>query len=316
MNPIPKKLFKAGENNLHERLDVFLAKQIPEMSRSGIQKLIACKNVTVNDNFIKSSYKLNDGDVAAVKIPENEQTGIVPENIPLNILYEDEEVLVVNKSAGMIVHPVKLSQKGTLVNALLAHTRKLSTVNGLLRPGIVHRLDKDTSGVLIVAKSDRSHLNISEQIKRRKVKKIYKALVLGGIEPEKGEIAAPVGRHAVSRQKMSVKYAGGREAVTSYEVIEKFRIHSMIYSFLNVSLKTGRTHQIRVHMASIGHPVAADAVYGKGAEHIFMKRQALHAELIGFLHPVTGKYMEFRAPLPEDIKKQIKELTNLEENAK
>ncbi len=312
MNSIPTKLFKAGEDDLHERIDVFLARQMQEMSRSGIQKLIVCKNVTVNDNFIKPSYKLSHGDVVVVEIEENKSNVVVPEKIPLDMLYEDEEVLVVNKSAGMIVHPVKLSQRGTLVNALLAHTGKLSTVNGLLRPGIVHRLDKDTSGALIVAKSDRSHLNISEQIKHRKVKRRYKALVLGGIEPDRGEIIVPVGRHAVSRQKMWVRYAGGREAVTSYEVIEKFRIHNAVYSLLDVSLKTGRTHQIRVHMASIGHPVAADAVYGKKAEHIFIKRQALHAELIGFLHPVTGKYMEFRAPLPEDIKKQIEELRGCE----
>jgi 23S rRNA pseudouridine1911/1915/1917 synthase len=304
------KKFTVEDRDAHQRLDVFLSGQGLGLSRSRIQELIARKKVSVNEEFFKASHKLNPGDIILVSVP-GKAVEIRAEKIPLDILYEDEDVLVVNKSAGMVVHPVSLSHGGTLVNALLAHTDRLSTINGLLRPGIVHRLDKDTSGALIVTKTDRSYLHIARQIRRREVKRRYKALVLGKVEPEEGRIAAPIGRHAVSRQKMSVRYVGGREAITNYKVVEKFVVRGLFFSLLEVLLETGRTHQIRVHLASIGHPVAGDAAYGRKSEYICIKRQALHAELIGFVHPVREEYIEFVAPLPEDIVKQIEELRKL-----
>ncbi len=311
MSPELNKKFVVDEGNVHERLDVFVSRQGLELSRSQIQKLIAKRKVSVNERFLKPSYKLGLGDVVLVVVGGDENEGLVPEKIPLDILYEDDEVLVVNKNAGMVVHPVDFSQKGPLVHALLGHTRKLSTVNGSLRPGIVHRLDKDTSGALIVAKTDSSHVHIVEQIKKRKVRRRYKTIVLGRVEPEKGRIVAPVGRHVVSRQRMSVRYVGGKEAITNYKVIEEFQTGDMFFSLLDISLETGRTHQIRVHLASLGHPVVGDETYGKKIPRILIKRQALHAEHLGFLHPATGEYMEFTAPLPEDRVKQIEELREL-----
>jgi len=317
------KTFTVGEEDAHERLDVFLHQHISRLSRSRIQKLIEDKKVSVNGDFLKPAHRLSAGDSVVIEIPEGEPPEIKPEKIPLDILYEDEELLIVNKRAGMIVHPVSLSQRGTLVHALLAHTRKLSTINGPLRPGIVHRLDKDTSGALLIAKSDECHLNIMKQLQERKLRRRYKALVLGKVEPEKGRIAAPMRRR---EDKMSVRYIGGKEAVTDYEVCERFHVGDETtaparkhggsealrdFSLLNVSLKTGRTHQIRVHLSSIGHPVAGDRAYGRKAPHIFIKRQALHAEVLGFVHPSTGKYMEFTAPIPEDMLKQIEALRQL-----
>ena len=302
------KAFVVGEEHVHERLDVFLHRHFPDVSRSRIQKLIASGKVSVNDRFARSGYKLSSGDSVVVCTLRNAPVQVVPEKIPLDILYEDEEILVVNKKAGMVTHPVDATQKGTLVHALLAHTEKLSTINGPLRPGIVHRLDKDTSGALLVAKTDESHLHIRKQIEKRKLKRNYKAIVLGRVEPEEGRIASPIGRHVVLRQKMSVRYTGGREAITNYKVVEKLQIGDLFFCILSISLETGRTHQIRVHLASIGHPVAGDKKYGKKCEHIFMNRQALHAEVLGFIHPATEEYMEFTAPVPEDMMKQIEEL--------
>ncbi len=305
------KTFTVEKRDVHKRLDVFLSGQGLGLSRSRVQELIARKKISVNEEFFKASHKLSPGDVVLVSVPENAGKGVLPEKIPLDILYEDEDLLIVNKGAGMVVHPVCLSRGGTLVNALLAHTDRLSTINGLLRPGIVHRLDKDTSGALIIAKTDESHLHIARQIRRREVKRRYKALVLGRVEPEEGRVTTPLGRHAVSRLRMSVRYVGGREAITNYKVVEKFVVRGLFFSLLEVSLGTGRTHQIRVHLASIGHPVAGDATYGRKSEYICIKRQALHAELIGFVHPVREEYVEFAAPLPEDMLKQIGELRKL-----
>ncbi len=314
-----KQTLVVGEEDLHERLDVFLHQHFSEFSRSRIQKLIAEGEVSVNGDFLKPGHRLNPGDSVVIEVPEDEPQKIIPEKIPLNILYEDEELIVVNKSAGIIVHPVNLTQGGTLVHALLAHTQKLSTINGPLRPGIVHRLDKDTSGALFIAKSDRCHLHITKQLRKRELRRRYKALVLGKVEPEEGEIAAPMGRH---KEKMSVRYIGGKEAITNYKVCERFQVGDEVtaprhtsglaaqsaFTLLSVSLKTGRTHQIRVHLASIGHPVAGDKTYGRKAPHISIKRQALHAELLGFIHPATGKYLEFTAPMPEDMVRQIETL--------
>ncbi len=302
------KTFVVKEEGVHERLDVFLHRHFPDVSRSRIQKLIASGKVSVNDSFARPGHKLSSGDSVVVCALRNAPAQVVPEKIPLDILYEDDEILVVNKKAGMITHPVDATQGGTLVHALLAHTEKLSTINGPLRPGIVHRLDKDTSGALLIAKTDRSYLHIRKQIEKRKLKRNYKAIVLGRVEPEEGRIASPIGRHVVLRQKMSVRYTGGREAITNYKVVEKLQIGDLFFCILSISLETGRTHQIRVHLASIGHPVAGDKKYGKKCEHIFMNRQALHAEVLGFIHPATEEYMEFTAPVPEDMMKQIEEL--------
>ncbi len=312
-----RKTLTVGEEDVHERLDVFLHQHFSDLSRSRIQKLITKKKVSVNGAFLKRGHRLNAEDSVVIELPEAEPSEITPENIPLDILHEDEELLVVNKSAGLVVHPVNLTHRGTLVHALLAHTKKLSTINGPLRPGIVHRLDKDTSGALFIAKTDRCHIHIAKQIQRRELGRRYKALVLGKVEPEKGQIKAPMGRQ---EEKMSVRYIGGKEAVTNYEVCERFHVghetgtpakkHAGLealsdFTLLKVSLRTGRTHQIRVHAASIGHPVAGDATYGRKNPHISIKRQALHAELLGFIHPVTEEYMEFRAPMPEDMVRQI-----------
>ncbi len=302
------KAFVVGEEHVHERLDVFLHRHFPDVSRSRIQKLIALGKISVNDSLAKPGHKLSSGDSVVVCALQTVPERVVPEKIPLDILYEDEEILVVNKSAGMITHPVDAIQRGTLVHALLAHTEKLSAINGPLRPGIVHRLDKDTSGALLIAKTDRSYLHIRKQMEKRKLKRKYKAIVLGRVEPEEGRIVAPIGRHVVLRQKMSVRYTGGREAITNYKVVEKFQIGDLFFCLLSVSLETGRTHQIRVHLASIGHPVAGDKKYGKKCKHIFMNRQALHAEVLGFIHPATEEYIEFTAPVPEDMVKQIEEL--------
>lgn len=314
-----KQNLAVDKENMHERLDVFLHQHFPWFSRTKIQKLVVKRKVSVNGIFLKPAHKLNAGDAVVIEIPEDEPRVVTPERILLDILYEDEEILVVNKSAGMIVHPVNLHQGGTLVHALLAHTKKLSTVNGPLRPGIVHRLDKDTSGAILIAKSDKSHLHIAKQFKEREVKKRYKALVLGKVEQEEGKISAPVGRH---EEKISVRYIGGKKAITKYEICERFHLASESaasldtgestpqsdFTLLNVYIKTGRTHQIRVHLASIGYPVAGDRTYGRKSPHIFIKRQALHAELIGFVHPATGKYLEFTAPVPEDMLKQLEVL--------
>ena len=300
-----RQTFTVEKEGVHKRLDVFLHQHFPELSRSRIQKKITEKEVSINGDFLKPGYKLNVGDSVVIEISRDKLLQVSPERIPLDILYEDNEVLVVNKSAGMIVHPVSFDQKGTLVAALLSHTCNLSAVNGPMRPGIVHRLDKDTSGALIVAKNDRSHLHIVQQLKTRELRRRYKALVLGKVEPEKGKITAPIGRH---EEKMSIKYVGGKEAITNYEVSERFDLEDISFTLLAVSLETGRTHQIRVHSAFIGYPVAGDRIYGQKAPHVSIKRQALHAELIGFVHPSTGEYMEFDAPMPEDMIKQIETL--------
>ncbi|MBT9131786.1 RluA family pseudouridine synthase [candidate division NPL-UPA2 bacterium Unc8] len=286
------------------RLDVFLSQQGLSLSRAAIQKLIKNKNVLVNGCPLKRNHLVKSGDEIAVEIPKTNFN--MAENIPLDILYEDESILVINKPAGMVVHPAAGHHQGTLVNALLGYTERLSSQD-CHRPGIVHRLDKDTSGALLIARTDAVHLDLTRQMKERSIKKIYIALVHGKVEPEKGEIIAPIGRHCQRRGKMAIRYAGGREAVSYYRVLERQKTTTL----LEITLSTGRTHQIRVHLSYIGYPIVGDKIYGRDSGQKRSKelllidsfpRQALHAYKLGFIHPAKKEYVEFTAPLPEDMK--------------
>ena len=290
-----------------ERLDVFLARmaiQGDPLSRSRIQKLITDGNVTVDGKPAKASLRLAAGAVVAVELPEPEATDIAPENIPLDILYEDEDVIVVNKARGMVVHPAAGVSRGTLVNALLAHCKDLSGINGALRPGIVHRLDKDTSGVMIAAKNDAAHRSLAEQIQEKTAKRVYWAILTGNIREEEGVIHGAIGRNPKDRQKMAVVRENGKDATTNFRVLERFGA----YTLAECRLMTGRTHQIRVHMAYIGHPVLGDPKYGAKKCPFSIEGQALHSKTLMFTHPRTGERMEFEAPLPEDMQMILDEL--------
>ena len=307
----------------HQRIDYFLSRQDLNLSRSRIHKLLETQQVTVNGLPIrKASYLLHPKDLITITLPEPEKSKILPEDIPLDIVYEDESIIVVNKPAGMVVHPAAGNYTGTMVNALLHHCRFLSGIGGVTRPGIVHRLDKDTSGLLVVAKTDSAHLNLSEQIKARTVKKIYRALVYGIPTPAEGHIKTYIGRHRADRKKMSTTTKKGRLAITYYKVEENFSD----YALLQILLQTGRTHQIRVHLSSIKHPVIGDSVYGyrrlppytKRYPQVHqaitqLKRHVLHAHVLGLVHPEQKKYLEFTAPLPDkfthllDLLRKIKE---------
>lgn len=286
-----RKTVIAGESGM--RIDSYLAKNMEELSRSYIQKLIDEGKVYVNNTIIKPNYKVKQDDVISIDIPEPVKLEVVPENIELDIMYEDDDVIVVNKPQGMVVHPASGNYSGTLVNALLKHCHNLSGINGVMRPGIVHRIDKDTSGVILVAKNDLSHRNVAEQIKEHTVNRRYITLVEGVIKVEKGTIEGAIGRHHTERKKMDV-VAGGKHAVTHFVVLERFKS----YTLVEAKLETGRTHQIRVHMSHIGYPVVGDPVYGIKKQKFKLKGQALHAAVLGFVHPRTGVYMEFKAPLP------------------
>ncbi len=280
-----------------QRLDKWLSAQLPQMTRSAIQNLIASGMVTKNGTPLLKSARLVPGESVTVTIPDVEQPEIRPEEIPLDVVFEDKDLLVVNKPKGMVVHPAPGNQEGTLVNALLFHCGdSLSGINGVARPGIVHRIDKDTSGLLIVAKNDFSHVRLAEQIKAHSFTRAYQAVVYGNIKEEKGTVDKPIGRHPTERKKMAVLLhsPSARRAVTHFEVVERFPG----FTWLQLRLETGRTHQIRVHMASLGHPVAGDPVYGPKKVIASLHGQCLHAGMIGFVHPRTGEYLEFTAPLP------------------
>ncbi len=281
------------------RLDKFISEQTEgEITRSAAVKLIEDGNCTVNGKQVQKNYKLKAGDKVTVEIPEAVDVDILPENIPLDIVYEDNDLLVVNKPKGMVVHPAPGHYSGTLVNALMYHCKdSLSGINGEIRPGIVHRIDKDTSGLLIVAKNDTAHKGLAAQIKEHSFTREYEAVVNGAVK-EDGVVNAPIGRHKTDRKKMCVTTENSREAVTHYFVIERFTDST----HLRLRLETGRTHQIRVHMAYIGHSVAGDEFYGNGKPKSLMG-QCLHAKKIGFVHPVTGEYLEFDSELPEYFKK-------------
>lgn len=277
------------------RLDQFLAEYFNEYSRSHFQKLIKGKNVLVNGVEEKASYKVSVDDEITVKNIKPKEIDIVPEDIPLDILYEDSDVLIVNKPKGMVVHPAPGHQSGTLVNAIMFHCKDdLSGINGEIRPGIVHRIDRDTTGSLIICKNDYSHNFIAEQIKEHSANRIYRGIVVGNLTDD-GLVDAPIGRDEKERKKMAINKVHGKEAVTHYRVLKNYDG----YTYVEFKLETGRTHQIRVHMASIGHPLLGDEVYGKKSSKFKLEGQTLHAMKIGFIHPTTKEYMEFDAPLPE-----------------
>jgi 23S rRNA pseudouridine1911/1915/1917 synthase len=296
-----ERKFKVTSAEKDLRLDVYLTGKDLGLSRSHNQVLIKTGQVAVNGLRKKASHKLKPGEEIVVNIPEPRKLELEPENIPLDILYEDGEIIVVNKPAGMVVHPAAGNYSGTLVSALLYHCENLSGINGILRPGIVHRLDKETSGVLVIAKTDAAHLNLARQFEERKVKKKYLALVHDNIKEEEVTIDTPIARHSRNRKKMAV-VPGGREAITRFKVLERFRD----YTLLEVTPYTGRTHQIRVHLAHIKHPLLGDALYGrKKKKKMEINRQGLHAYSLGFSHPLSGEYREFIAPLPWDMRKFI-----------
>jgi 23S rRNA pseudouridine1911/1915/1917 synthase len=281
-----------------ERVDVWVAKKMESISRSFIKKLILDEKILVNGIPVKANYRLSQGDVVSVMMPTPKPLEINPQNILLDILYEDDYLVVVNKPKGMVVHPAPGNYERTLVNALLFHCKNLSGINGVLRPGIVHRIDKDTSGILVVAKTDEAHRGLSGQFKAHTVTRRYTALVHGTMREETGVIEAPIGRHPVERKKMAVTQKNSKDAKTSFKVIERFKDFTLV----EASLATGRTHQIRVHMAFIGHPVVGDPKYAGNRRALGLIGQALHAGILGFNHPVTGDYMEFSAPIPKDFK--------------
>lgn len=287
-----------------ERLDKYLSILYPEQSRSFFQKLIKDGHVLVNDTPEKANYRLRVEDLISVTIPDAVETPILPENIPLDILYEDDDLLVVNKPKGMVVHPSAGHYTGTLVNAIMYHCKdSLSGINGEIRPGIVHRIDMDTTGSLIVCKNDESHIFIAEQIKAHSVTRKYRGIVYGGVSDDEGTIDAPIGRHPTDRKKMAI-VPNGKPAVTHYRVLQRFER----YTYMEFQLETGRTHQIRVHMASIGHPLLGDAVYSSGKSPYHLQGQTLHAMTIGFIHPATREYLEITAPLPEYFEKILRDL--------
>lgn len=292
-----KEIFEVTGEQEGERLDKYLSMIYPDLSRSFFQKLIKDENIFVNDTVQKANYRMKEEDLVTVTIPDAVETAIVPEDIPLDILYEDEDVLIVNKPKGMVVHPSAGHFSGTLVNGIMFHCKdSLSGINGEIRPGIVHRIDMDTTGSLIVCKNDESHVCIAQQIKEHSVNRIYEGIVCGNVKEDSGTIEGAIGRHPVDRKKMAINEKNGKPAITHYKVLERFGN----YTYMQFKLETGRTHQIRVHMASIGHPLLGDEVYSSGKSPFkHLKGQTLHAKTIGFLHPRTGKYMEFSAPLPE-----------------
>lgn len=291
-----KEQFEVEIEHEGERLDKYLNLIFEEKSRSFFQKLIKEEQVLVNDTVQKANYRLKAEDIVTVTIPDAVETPIVPENIPLDILYEDADVLVVNKPKGMVVHPSAGHYSGTLVNAIMYHCKdSLSGINGEVRPGIVHRIDMDTTGSLIVCKNDESHICIAEQIKEHSVNRRYRGIVCGNVKEDEGTINAPIGRHPVERKKMAINEKNGKPAITHYKVLKRFER----YTYMEFQLETGRTHQIRVHMASIGHPLLGDALYSSGKSPYKLQGQTLHAMTIGFIHPRTNAYMEVSAPLPE-----------------
>ena len=302
---------QADETYMDERLDKFLSAMLPDQSRSYLQKIIKDGKVLVNGEPKKSSYRLEDGDEVTVDLPELKSPDIEPENIPLDILYEDDSILMVNKPKGMVVHPSAGHYTGTLVNAVLWHCQgQLSGINGVSRPGIVHRIDKDTTGVLVVCKNDAAHNAVAAQLKEHSITRKYRAIVHGVIKEDEGTVDAPIGRHPTERKKMASGVKNGKRAVTHYRVLERFQG----YTYVECQLETGRTHQIRVHMASIHHPLLGDTVYGPAKDSHHLEGQTLHAMVLGLIHPVTGEYLEVEAPLPEYFENLLKKFRAMSGN--
>lgn len=297
--------FQITEEVAGGRVDKYLAETCEDYTRSYLQKLLTDGQILVNGHTVKSNYKLNRGDTIILQIPEAAEPDILPEDIPLDILYEDDDLLVINKPKGMVVHPAPGHYTGTLVNAIMHHCQsQLSGINGVMRPGIVHRIDMDTTGSLLVCKNDFAHQALAEQLKDHSITRKYRTLVHGVLHRD-GKVDAPIGRHPVERKRMAVNVKHAREAVTHYHILENYRQ----YTYLECQLETGRTHQIRVHMSSIHHPILGDQVYGPSKCPIKeLQGQTLHAMVLGFVHPRTGKYMEFKAPLPEYFQNLLEKL--------
>ena len=301
-----KHCFTADIEHEDQRIDRYLTEMLPEQSRSFFQKLIRDGFVMVNHIIVKVNYRLKTGDVIEIDIPDAVPTEIVPENIPLDILYEDDDLLIVNKPKGMVVHPAVGHFTGTLVNAIMYHCQgNLSGINGEIRPGIVHRIDKDTTGSLIICKNDEAHRNIAEQIKEHSVTRRYVGVVAGTFSEESGTVEGAIGRHPNDRKRMTINEKNGKPAVTHYRVLQTLKGAS----FMEFELETGRTHQIRVHMASISHPLLGDTVYGNSKNPYKLQGQALHARTIGFIHPTTGEYIEVSAPIPEYMTELVRKLS-------
>lgn len=286
----------------NERIDVFVSGKLEDTSRSSVQKLITDGNITVNGKEIKSNYKIKLNDSIHIILPEPQVLDVVAEDIPLEIVYEDDDLAVINKPQGMVVHPAPGHYSGTLVNGLMFHLKNLSSINGVMRPGIVHRLDMNTSGLMLVAKNDKSHNFLAKCLKEHSINRFYYALVEGNIKDDSGVIDAPLGRSEKDRKKRTVTYKNSKNAVTNYWVIERFGK----YTLIKCKLETGRTHQIRVHMKYIGHPVVGDDVYGSKTNKFGLNGQLLHSKLVGFVHPSTKEYMEFDSELPDYFKKVLR----------
>ena len=287
------------------RIDKFLSESLPDMSRSYIQKLIKENQIIVNSKTVKANYKTAAGDILILEEPELQEPDIVAENIPLDILYEDDDILIVNKPKGMVVHPSAGHYNGTLVNALMYHCKdNLSGINGVMRPGIVHRIDMDTTGSLLVCKNDFSHNHLAEQLKVHSITRVYHAIVHGVLKEDSGTINAPIGRHPIDRKKMSINHTNGKEAITHYKVLKRYQN----FTYVECRLETGRTHQIRVHMASIHHPLLGDAVYGPAKSPYKLQGQTLHAKTLGIIHPRSGEYLEIDAPYPEYFHNLLRKL--------
>lgn len=291
-----KFVFQITEEMENERIDKCVSAFIDSLSRSFIQKMIKDEHLHVNGCPVKASYCVKDGDEIVFELPKAVEPDIKPENLPLDILYEDRDVIVINKPKGMVVHPAAGHYCGTLVNALMFHCKnELSGINGVMRPGIVHRIDKDTTGSLIVCKNDKAHNCIAEQLKEHSINRRYQAICFGELKEDEGVIDKPIGRHPVDRKKMAINESNGKRAVTHYRVLKRFKG----YTYIECVLETGRTHQIRVHMSSIGHPIIGDELYANRKCPFKLQGQTLHAKTLGFIQPTSGKYVEVDAPLPE-----------------
>ena len=300
--------FKISENDVSTRIDRFVCDNCEEITRSAAQQYIESGNVLVCGKAVNKNYKLRLNDEVSVTLPEPVELDVVPEDIPLDIVFEDEHLLVVNKPKGMVVHPAVGNFGGTLVNALLFHCKgNLSGINGVIRPGIVHRIDKNTSGLLIVAKTNAAHLGLAEQIKEHSFTRIYEAVVYGNIKDENGVINAPIGRHPTDRKKMCVTAKNSKEAITHFEVVNRYNG----FTHLRLKLETGRTHQIRVHLSHLGHAVAGDDVYGPKKCITALGGQCLHAKVIGFVHPITHEQIYFESPLPDYFTQFLKTLNDI-----